>query len=175
LREAGGLVGLTTAATIFVEAAIGMAVGGGLYAVGALEGLARVRLAQGQLDPCEDLLDRLEASVQSENDRTWYVYREAELTRAHLLARRDFVTDALSKVERVLTLAIEARDTLTVKRASLTKAELCVRSGDVESATEILRSIVPTLASDSPELIAHAEHTGRDAESSYRAIGSECH
>jgi putative Mg2+ transporter-C (MgtC) family protein len=35
LREGGGLVGLTTAATIFVEAAIGMAVGGGLYAVGA--------------------------------------------------------------------------------------------------------------------------------------------
>jgi putative Mg2+ transporter-C (MgtC) family protein len=34
LREGGGLVGLTTAATIFVEAAIGMAVGGGLYAVG---------------------------------------------------------------------------------------------------------------------------------------------
>jgi putative Mg2+ transporter-C (MgtC) family protein len=34
LREASGLVGLTTAATIFVEAAIGMAVGGGLYAVG---------------------------------------------------------------------------------------------------------------------------------------------
>ena len=34
LREGGGLVGLTTAATIFVEAAIGMAVGGGLYAIG---------------------------------------------------------------------------------------------------------------------------------------------
>src|ERR1700730_5411033 len=31
LKEAGGLVGLTTAATIFLEAAIGMAVGGGLY------------------------------------------------------------------------------------------------------------------------------------------------
>jgi putative Mg2+ transporter-C (MgtC) family protein len=35
LREAGGLVGLTTAATIFVEAGIGMAVGGGLYAAGS--------------------------------------------------------------------------------------------------------------------------------------------
>src|SRR5256885_11378122 len=35
LREAGGLVGLTTAATIFVEAAIGMAAGDGLYAVAA--------------------------------------------------------------------------------------------------------------------------------------------
>ena len=33
LREAGGVVGLTTAATIFVEAAIGMAAGGGLYKV----------------------------------------------------------------------------------------------------------------------------------------------
>lgn len=33
LREAGGRVGMTTAATIFVEAAIGMAAGGGLYKV----------------------------------------------------------------------------------------------------------------------------------------------
>jgi putative Mg2+ transporter-C (MgtC) family protein len=33
LREAGGVVGLTTAATIFAEAGIGMAAGGGLYAV----------------------------------------------------------------------------------------------------------------------------------------------
>jgi putative Mg2+ transporter-C (MgtC) family protein len=33
LRGAGSVVGMTTAATIFVEAAIGMAVGGGFYAV----------------------------------------------------------------------------------------------------------------------------------------------
>jgi putative Mg2+ transporter-C (MgtC) family protein len=33
LREAGGIVGMTTAAVVFVEAAIGMAVGGGFYAV----------------------------------------------------------------------------------------------------------------------------------------------
>jgi putative Mg2+ transporter-C (MgtC) family protein len=33
LKESGGLVGLTTAATIFVEAAIGMATGAGLYRV----------------------------------------------------------------------------------------------------------------------------------------------
>jgi putative Mg2+ transporter-C (MgtC) family protein len=33
LRDAGGIVGMTTAATIFVEAAIGMAAGGGLYRV----------------------------------------------------------------------------------------------------------------------------------------------
>src|SRR5438105_4504451 len=33
LKEAGGRVGMTTAATIFVEAAIGMAAGGGLFKV----------------------------------------------------------------------------------------------------------------------------------------------
>ncbi len=33
LKEAGGRVGMTTAATIFAEAAIGMAAGGGLYAI----------------------------------------------------------------------------------------------------------------------------------------------
>jgi putative Mg2+ transporter-C (MgtC) family protein len=33
LRESGGVVGMTTAATIFVEAAIGMATGGGFYSV----------------------------------------------------------------------------------------------------------------------------------------------
>jgi len=33
IRDAGGLVGMTTAATIFVEAAIGMAAGGGYYAI----------------------------------------------------------------------------------------------------------------------------------------------
>src|SRR5208283_3899603 len=33
LKDSAGLVGMTTAATIFVEAAIGMASGGGFYAV----------------------------------------------------------------------------------------------------------------------------------------------
>jgi putative Mg2+ transporter-C (MgtC) family protein len=33
LKESGGLVGMTTAATIFVEAAIGMAAGGGFYLI----------------------------------------------------------------------------------------------------------------------------------------------
>lgn len=35
LRESGSVVGMTTAATIFVEAAIGMAAGGGLHAIAA--------------------------------------------------------------------------------------------------------------------------------------------
>src|SRR5258708_1711813 len=129
----------------------------GLLATAALEGLARVRLAQGQFSSCEDLLDRLEASVQTEKDRTWYVYREAELTRALLLARRDSISEALSTAEHVLALAIQAGDALNAKRANLMKAELFVRAGQIRPAMEILQSVVPTLASDSPELFAHAE------------------
>jgi len=40
MKESAGLVGMTTAATIFVEAAIGMAAGGGFYSVaGATTGI----------------------------------------------------------------------------------------------------------------------------------------
>jgi putative Mg2+ transporter-C (MgtC) family protein len=46
LKDSAGLVGLTTAATIFVEAAIGMATGGGFYAVaGATTGIVLFALA----------------------------------------------------------------------------------------------------------------------------------
>lgn len=41
MRDQGGITGMTTAAAIFVEAAIGMAVGGGLYWIaGATTGIA---------------------------------------------------------------------------------------------------------------------------------------
>src|SRR5258708_21638909 len=46
LRESGSVVGMTTAATVFVEAAIGMAAGGGLYVVaGYATGLVLFGLA----------------------------------------------------------------------------------------------------------------------------------
>jgi putative Mg2+ transporter-C (MgtC) family protein len=46
LKDSTGLVGLTTAATIFVEAAIGMAAGGGFYAIaGATTGAVLFALA----------------------------------------------------------------------------------------------------------------------------------
>src|SRR6516225_12208635 len=46
LKDAMGLVGMTTAATIFIEAAIGMATGGGFYAIaGATTGLVLFALA----------------------------------------------------------------------------------------------------------------------------------
>src|SRR5260370_2484369 len=56
LREAGGVVGMTTAATVVMDAAIGMAAGGGFYAVAAyatglvLFGLVVIGWAAERLD-----------------------------------------------------------------------------------------------------------------------------
>jgi putative Mg2+ transporter-C (MgtC) family protein len=55
LRERGSVVGLTTAATIFVEAAIGMAAGAGFYRVSGL-GAGLVLFALTILIYAEDLL-----------------------------------------------------------------------------------------------------------------------
>lgn len=69
LKEAGGRVGMTTAATIFVEAAIGMAAGGGLYAIATystalvLFGLVCVGWAARRFDlKCRPVLFRFTTS-----------------------------------------------------------------------------------------------------------------
>ncbi|HKV64447.1 MAG TPA: MgtC/SapB family protein [Candidatus Acidoferrum sp.] len=69
LREAGGVVGMTTAATILVEAAIGMAVGGGFYAVAAyatglvLFGLICVGWAERRFNlKCRNMVFRITTS-----------------------------------------------------------------------------------------------------------------
>jgi len=69
LREAGGRVGMTTAATIFVEAAIGMAAGGGLFAVAtyttalALFGLVCLGWAAQRFDlKCRPMVFRFTSS-----------------------------------------------------------------------------------------------------------------
>src|SRR5712692_1506447 len=55
MRERGSVVGLTTAATIFVEAAIGMGAGGGLYRVSGVSTLI-VITALGGLVHVENFL-----------------------------------------------------------------------------------------------------------------------
>src|SRR5215831_13877876 len=85
LREAGGKVGMTTAATIFVEAAIGMAAGGGLYAIAAystavvLFGLIVLGWAAQRFDlKCRPMVFRFTAG-HAENIATEVQHLMAEL------------------------------------------------------------------------------------------------
>jgi transcriptional regulator with PAS, ATPase and Fis domain len=131
----------------------------GPYGNAALEGLARVHLMQGHVDTCRELLERIDASVLTDEDRSSYVYREAELTRAYLLAKEHLIEEAIASTEAVVTLAARAGDALSVKKGSLAKAELCERFGLVSTSMAIIEGIAPSLIGDSPELFAQAEQT----------------
>ena len=70
-------------------------------------------------------LDQIETSVRSEQDRTLYAHRHAELTRAQLLADRGELEAAMAKAESALALATLAADTLLTQRIHLTQRISC--------------------------------------------------
>jgi DNA-binding NtrC family response regulator len=123
----------------------------------SLDTLARVRLSQGRFDDCAILLDRIDASVRSDRDRTLYAHRHAELTRAELLADQGDLEAAMGKTESALALADLAADTLLTQRIYLTRASLLVRLGQIPAALAIVRTVLRELIGQSPELYAHSE------------------
>jgi len=123
--------------------------------VSRLESMARVRLAQGQLVECEELLDTIDASIASERDRTLYGRRYVVLTRTNLLLRLGRFDDALRRIDTVLALAQRVDDGLLRTRALLTKAELLVALRRLVDAADVLFSAVDRMDTQSPELWAH--------------------
>ena len=124
---------------------------------GSLDTLARVRLSQGRFEDCVVLLDRIDSSLRTERDRTLYAHRYAELTRAQLLADQGHLQDAMVRAESALALATLGGDALLSQRVQLTKAELLQRLGRIPMAMAIVRSLLPGLVGESPELYAQYE------------------
>jgi len=124
----------------------------------ALETIARIRLLQGRLDECESLLDSIERSIRTDEDRMFYGHRCAELTRADLFVRRGRLDDAVMATESVLALAMRAGDSLLRDRASLTKATALERLGRRTESLTIVRSVMPLIVGYAPELVALAEN-----------------
>ena len=122
-----------------------------------LDSMARVHLLEGRLDECGELLDRVDASIRSDEDRALYGHRYAELTRAHLLASQGRVQDAIVKINSVSTLATCTGDALLLLKAELTKAALLQRLGRVSECIAVLQTIGPDLVGESPEMYAQAE------------------
>ncbi|HJZ66702.1 MAG TPA: hypothetical protein VKF81_01050, partial [Blastocatellia bacterium] len=120
----------------------------------ALEGLARVRLAQGRFDECKDALDRIEARI---DDRPSHFYRDAQLTRAYLLERQGRVGDAILRADCAIALADRAGDRLLKKKGQIAKAEFYVVTGQIGESLSLLEAVVPSLIEDSPELFALTE------------------
>jgi DNA-binding NtrC family response regulator/tetratricopeptide (TPR) repeat protein len=124
---------------------------------GALEGIARVRLVQGQVSDAVALLERVAESVRDPGDHRLYVYRHARLTQTQLLARQERWDDALVSAESLVKLASDAGDQWLRQVALLMKAELLQQTGNVHEAMETLDVVVDTLAQQPPDLYAHYE------------------
>jgi DNA-binding NtrC family response regulator/tetratricopeptide (TPR) repeat protein len=130
----------------------------------SLDTLARVRLSQGQFDDCAALLDQIEASVRTEQDRSLYAHRHAELTRAQLLADRGELEAAMAKAESALALATLAGDTLLTQRIHLVRASILCGLDRIPAAMTILRSMSRSLIGQPPELYAQYEQIFACAE-----------
>jgi transcriptional regulator with PAS, ATPase and Fis domain len=123
----------------------------------SLESMARVRLSQGRLEECRQLLDVIEGSISSEKDRAQYAHRYAALTRSLLLAREGNLQDALLQLEHVLAITDVVADHLLCSKALLVKAELLQQAGRVDDFMMALNSALLRLDSESPEMFAQGE------------------
>jgi transcriptional regulator with PAS, ATPase and Fis domain/tetratricopeptide (TPR) repeat protein len=120
-----------------------------------VDGIARVRLSQGNLEECGRLLDQIDESIRTPKDHVLYGHRYSKLTRTQLLAREGRLLDALGTVEGVIRLAADSGDHLLNQMALLTKAELLQQVGNVSEAMKTLDTLADTLAQQPPEHFAH--------------------
>ncbi len=119
---------------------------------GTLDTLARLRLAQNRIDECEDLLSRIDYLNPLPDHQTRYVYRHASLTRIRVLMVKERYDEALLRLETLISLANNARDSSMFESAKLTKAQVFIRLGRLHEALAILRNSGATLRDQSPDV-----------------------
>jgi DNA-binding NtrC family response regulator/tetratricopeptide (TPR) repeat protein len=123
----------------------------------ALDGIAQIRLARGQIDEAAQLLECVSESISTPRDRRLYGYRHSQMTYTHLLMRRAEWDAALESADSLARLADESGDHLLQQIAFLTKAELLQQLGRIPEAMQTLDVVVQTLAQQPPDLWAHYE------------------
>jgi DNA-binding NtrC family response regulator/tetratricopeptide (TPR) repeat protein len=121
---------------------------------GILEALAQVRLAQGQWSECNAYLDRIDSSIKSEQDRTFYSHRVADLTRSRLLLRLGKLHDASKAIERAVSSCRVTGDRTSLKTTLLTKAEILLASGASARAVRTIGEATAGVLGHSPESTA---------------------
>ena len=119
-----------------------------------IDALARVRLAQGDLAQCAELLDQIKVDPK---DRLIYSHRYSALTRAQLSGRKGAFDDALNQIEQTLALASEAQDHFLLQVAALTKSQLLQESKKATNALRFLEAFPAGFAGQSPDIYAQYE------------------
>ena len=109
--------------------------------LGVFDTLARMRLAQGRLEDCEMLVERIEQSVRTVKDRTLYGYRHVLLTKARLLILQGRNAAALECADRAIDIALRCGDELLLSLAKLTRAEVLVSLGELSEVARVLGDV----------------------------------
>jgi DNA-binding NtrC family response regulator/tetratricopeptide (TPR) repeat protein len=122
-----------------------------------LETAARVKLAQGLLDQCEELLGRMSESIRHANDRFSYGQREAALTRAKLLARQGSLLSAVAQCDVALALADKVKDDWLQTHTSFAKAEFIARLGRGYEALTLIEESFGNLLEEPIDLFGQYE------------------
>src|SRR5436309_1315424 len=130
----------TKAAEYFERAMEVLPVGENAYA--GMDTLAKIRLLQGQFEECKQLLDQVDESIRTPEDRRLYLYRHTLLTRATLLAKQKRWKEASEVIERVLFIATQASDKLLLVAGVLAQAESLQRLGDNPTCLSLLSKII---------------------------------
>jgi transcriptional regulator with PAS, ATPase and Fis domain len=128
------------AAEYFERATKTLSTGENAYA--GYDTLARIRLLQGRLDDCAQLLAKVESSLHTPTDRGLYLYRHTLLTRAALLSKQRRWDEAREQIELVLKLAERAGDRLLLTSAELAKAESLLWSHDNNTCISLLTGVL---------------------------------
>jgi tetratricopeptide (TPR) repeat protein len=126
---------------------------------GTLETLARIRLLQGRIDECEDLLARIDSySSVREDARRRFVYRHTLLTRARALHSRGDLKQASDILGEATRLAIQTRDEWLLSCARLTKAQLFAEAHEPGALIAIFDALTRQIALHPLDRHAALEH-----------------
>jgi tetratricopeptide (TPR) repeat protein len=121
---------------------------------GAIDSLARVRLAQDRLSDCESLLSQIHQPTQARGNRATYVFRHVMLTRAQLSIKKGDGKRSSEQLEQVLRLAHEAGDRLLVVSGLLAKVDLLLNLQEVDKVAAVVEQITALLSDQSAHVFA---------------------
>jgi len=144
--------------------------------LGALDAIARTRLAQNRLDDCDSLFDRIDQSDHSVEHGNRYAYRHFLLNRANVLARRGSFGAALGQIQLAIKAAESSADVLLFHLAVLTKAELLLITSRTIDALEALGSVTPSVGRQPPDVYALYERVlARAVSTDNTEDSAKCH
>src|SRR6266851_1605916 len=144
--------------------------------LGALDAIARTRLAQNRLDDCDSLFDRIDQSDHSVEHGNRYAYRHFLLNRANVLARRGSFGAALGQIQLAIKAAESSADVLLFHLAVLTKAELLLITSRTIDALEALGSVTPSVGRQPPDVYALYERVlARAVSTDNTEPAAQCH